>query len=817
MNISIDWIKDFVSLPQELSDKEISERITLGVCEVEGWERTGAMLSKVTVAEVTATQPHPDADKLKLATVNLGDGEATVVCGAPNCTAGIKVPYAALGTSFPGGFTLEPKKIRGVLSEGMLCAEDELGLSEDHEGLMILPSNAPVGKTLADALPEMVNDLVLDIDNKSLTHRPDLWGHYGMAREFAAVFHVPYQDKMNAEWMESMKAIIAQGASEEAPVTLEVDADSANRGFLALAVDGIEVGESPAWMQRRLNAAGMRPINSIVDVSNYAMLETGIPNHIFDRSTVRGGKIVVRRAGEEQSFTTLDGQERTMMASDTMVCDAQGPSAIAGIMGGLESSVTENTTGVLLEVANWEDASIRRTSTRLGLRTDASQRYEKCLDSQRLESALYRILELLRELNPQCRVVGSLQSANMPEPVELSIPTGPARISSILGRNVDEKEFTRILEALGFGVTSSDSSEGFTHHVSVPTWRSTKDVECEADIVEEIGRIIGFDNIDPVSPAHDIAALRLSSGKTMERQAQDFLVLRGRALEVMTYPLVGAALLKKASWPVLNENLVLANALSPDSDRMRPSLIPSLLSATAENRKTHERFRLFESGRSYAQLEGEAFSQDLYQLGVVFQDTKANPFVELADVAEELLSHLGLPARIVPMTPDADHPLVPASWPGRHPHEALDLQIMGRSRGVVFSLHPQVARSFKIKGRTAMAIVDLTELRSLPLKDKTSFRSLDRFPGSIFDLTVVTAAHEHAAKVVAAASKAKTKVLRNVEVLDVFTMESGEKALTLRVEFRDSAKTLDAEVIKAAEDAVIQALEKAGYPLRGQA
>jgi len=272
MYISVDWIKDFVDLPTDLSDRELSERITLGVCEVEGWERTGAMLSKVTVAAIKSVAQHPDADKLHLATVDLGDGgEATVVCGAPNCRAGIKVPYAALGTSFPGGFTLEPKKIRGVVSEGMLCSEEELGISDNHDGLMELSSDAPVGTTLAAALGDSpVDDLVLDIDNKSLTHRPDLWGHYGMAREFAAVFQRPYRDKFDAEWAGTLKAKIAEGEGEKPPVTIHVDKDSANRGFLGLSVDGIKIGESPVWMQRRLNTAGMRPINSVVDILRHA-------------------------------------------------------------------------------------------------------------------------------------------------------------------------------------------------------------------------------------------------------------------------------------------------------------------------------------------------------------------------------------------------------------------------------------------------------------------------------------------------------------------------------------------------------------------
>ena len=815
MKISAEWIQDFVELPDDIADRDLAERITLGVCEIEGYERRRSVLSDVTVASVTAVEPHPDADKLTLATVDLGAGRsATVVCGAPNCRTGIRVPYAPIGTTLPVGFTLEPKTIRGVRSEGMLCAEDELGLSDDHEGLMELPEDAPVGVTLAEALGRTeIDDLVLDVDNKSLTHRPDCWGHYGLAREFAAVFSKPFMDRFDSRWSDGLKARIAADGGE-APVTIHVDPDSANRGFLGLSVDGVRIGESPDWMQRRLEVAGMRPINSIVDISNYVMLETGIPNHIFDRTTIRGGRIVVRRAGREMEFTTLDEQTRRILPSDTMVCDAEAESAIAGIMGGLESSVAGNTDRIMIEVANWTDAEIRRTSTRLGLRTDASQRYEKSLDSCQLEKALLRIYELVVELNPEARAVGGIQADNMPEPTDLVIETSPSRVAAVLGEDVGEDRFTEILESLGFAVEVAPGASDRTHRIHVPTWRATKDVECEADIVEEIGRIIGYDAIRPESPAHDIEALRLSPAKVMFRRIQDYMVLRGRALQVMTYPMVGEALLDRADWPIRNENLVLANALTPEHNRMRPSMIPSLLAATAENRKEHDAFRLFETGRSYADLGGEAFSADLHQLGVVFLEPRVNPFGDLADVVEGLLDYLSLPGQLLPGDPAQDHPLVPASWSGSHPHEFLDLRIMGRSRGVVFSVHPQIARAFKIKGRAAVAVLDLTEVMNREAKDSRSFTPLDRFPGSVFDVTVVTPADRHAADVAAVVERLKITEIREVSVLDVFDLGDGTKALTLHLVFRDREKTLDAAVLKNREEAVVRALEEAGYPLR---
>ena len=963
MKVSLDWISDFVDLPKGLSDREIAEGLTLGLCEVEGLERPGAVFQSVVAAKITAVEKHPKADKLKLAAVDLGGGKSvTVVCGAPNCRAGITVPYAPVGTTLPGGLTLEPKTIRGILSEGMLCSEEELGLSAGpgdsgepispegpggRGGIMELPEGTPAGTRLSD-LPEIsgrrggpgaegesgaegigpgigpgaggpeaesgpgtegdnadawslgpggegpdtpaaADDLILDIDNKSLTHRPDCWGHYGLAREFAAIFSRPFRDRFSPEWAASLKERIsadggtAGGGGEgpvkseagsgsqrpggpagsgsgkgtpggvtegpgaagtgEAPVSVHVDPDSSNLGFLGLSINidpGVSAGVSPPWMRRRLAAAGMRPINAVVDISNYVMLETGIPNHIFDRAAIRGGRIVVRRAGADQDFITLDGQKRRLLASDTLVCDAERPLAAAGVMGGLESSVGADTTAIMVEAANWKDSEVRRTAARLGLRTDASQRYEKSLDSARLEICLLRIYELIRKISPGARAAGGIQRENMPEPPGLVIPTSPGRIAAVLGEEVGGERLEAILGALGFGldpIGAPSSGPGgasapkrprgdcrdFTHRVHVPTWRSTKDIECEADIAEEVGRIIGYDNITPESPSQGIAALRLSPAKTMFRRAQDYMVLRGRALEVMTYPLVGRALLEKAAWPALNENLVLANALTPAHDRMRPGMIPSLLEAAAENNKEHSAFRIFECGRAYADLGGEDYSREHHQIGIVFQELHANPFIPLADTVENLLPYLGLRGNLIPGDPARQHPLIPAAWPGTHPHEFLDIVIGKTSEGAVVSIHPQIARAFKLKGKTALAVIDLTNLTNLtdlggrsgaPAADRAPFIPPDRFPGSDFDLTVVMPSRTHAAEAVEAVRGMGKKEIRSVGVLDVFPLEEDRKALTLHIEFRDSEHTLDADFIKKTEGEIIAVLDGAGYPLR---
>ncbi len=804
MIISLDWIKDFVELP-ELSPREMGVRFTLSTCEVEGVEEANAHMEKVIVAEITKVEPHPEADKLRLVSFETGSGERRVVCGAPNVAPGMKVPFAPVGTTLPIGFTLEPKKIRGILSEGMLCAEDELGLGDGHEGLLELPSDAAVGVTLAQ-LMQIKHDVLLDIDNKSITHRPDLWGHYGMAREFAAAFGKPLAKPFDDAWIEKMRAFYNDSVP---PVTIEVQEDCACLGFLGLSVDNVEIKPSPVWMQQRLTACGMRPINNIVDISNYVMLEQGMPNHIFDRDTICGGKIIVRENGEDSIFITLDEVERKMIPSDTMVCDAEGPSSIGGIMGGLTSSVKDDTSRVFIEVANWKPERIRHTSTRLGLRTDASQRYEKSLDSHQLERTALRILELLQESCPQAKVVGPLVSDRLELSPPLVIDLTLARVNSILGTKLEQDEVIRILESLDYVIGPGDK----VLKVTVPSYRSTKDVEVDADLIEDIGRIYGYDKLVPVAPHNEVTAVSLSSARTMERSIMDFMVYRGRALEIYSYPLTGAKLLEQAGWNVLNEGLVLANALSPETDRMRPSLVPSLIEKAAFNQKFHSRFRLFELGRSYLESD-ENFSEERHQLGIIYHDRNGSPFMEVVNLMGDLLENLSLNARIQPPTAKFKNPLVASDWVGRHPNEFLDIMVMGKNCGFIGTVHPLMCRNFKIKGNLVMAVLDITDFMDRPVSDKTRYQPLPKFPGSTFDCTVVADTAAPVADVLAVLGKVKMKELVDTKIVDVYPLSETNKTVTLRSWLLDRDKTLTPDFLRSAEDRIVAELDKAGYPLK---
>lgn len=806
MLISIDWIKDFVELPDE-DPKKVGEKFTLGSAEVEDVVLSGDHLPKVKVAEIISFERHPEADKLNLVTFNFGDKEPKrVVCGAANVRVGLKTFFAPNGTTLPIGFTLEPKKIRGVMSDGMLCSEEELGLAESSEGIIELPTDTKVGMTLGEYYNQK-QDILLDVDNKSLTHRPDMWGHYGIAREFAAIFEKPLKRSFDKTWEDGLKG---RFNSEKSPIAPKVEKDSSCLAYYGLSVDNVTVGESPEWMKRRLRAVGLRPINNIVDISNYVMLELGIPLHIFDRDTIKDNTIHIKRVGKEDTFVTLDEQERKLIESDTVICDNEKPLVLAGIMGGLNSGVTEKTTKVFIEVANWKAAEVRRTSTRLGLRTDSSQRYEKTLDSKLCERTLLRTLELLLDFCPEAKVIGKAEydGENLSAIKELCIHTSAARITKVLGIEVPEEKVKKILESLDFKVEGNGDLK-----VTVPSFRATKDVEYEADIIEEIGRIIGYDNITPVSPKLDISPVRLSNVQVLHRQIKNYMTFQGKAFEVMTYPMIGEKHLKRASWKD-DQPLKILNSLSKDAEIMRNSLMPSLLEAAALNTKNFSEFRFFELGRSY-HSDSKQFSKDSSQLGIVFYDKEKNPFMDLVNTVDGLLNATNVPADLVEKHPKFKNNLVSEEWKGTHPFEFLNIRIMGRMNGVVLSIHPLLLRDYKIKGHLAVCLIDLSSFEEQRMKDQIKYKPLPKFPGSSFDWTVVADNDAPVGTVLDSLKKVKIKELQSTKVVDIFNMEGNKKAVTLRAHFLDPEKTLSTEFLTSAREQLMATLDKAGFPLKG--
>ncbi|MBU3916809.1 phenylalanine--tRNA ligase subunit beta, partial [bacterium] len=584
MKISLNWIKDFVEVDPGISSQELVKTITLSVCEVEGYEETGAHLKDVFVAKVKEIQPHPDAEKLSLVTVDYGNAEQRVVCGASNFDIGDKVVYAGEGTTLPGGFTIKKTVIRGVESCGMLCAEDELGFSDDHAGLMVLAKDIEVGITLDKIFPDQV-DLIMEIDNKSITHRPDLWGHYGFARELGTIYRLAVK-KLDFD----INSVTGLG---ERIINVEVQAGELVPRFCGLSVDNVKIVSSPLWIQHRLTRVGLRPINNIVDLTNFVMLELGQPMHAFDAEQIAGKKLIVRLADPGTKVMTLYQKEVSLGENDMTICDANGASVVAGVIGGLNSGVTENTGSIFLEAANWDPVGIRKTSTRIGLRTDACQRFEKSLDPEMSPLSIQRAVEIMYLTNPDLKIRGELVDIvnKKIDPITIEITT--EFISDRLGKKIDDEEIKEILSYLGFAV----KSEGTRLLVEVPSFRRTKDVSIKEDIVEEIGRIHGFNNIKPQAPKFPIDRPVFNLRNKFENKAKAVLC-ESNYHEVVNYPLTCQK--TEDVFGLKTDGIMkLQNPVSDHQNQMRTSLLPHLVQTISDNQKISFNFRLFEIGRTY--------------------------------------------------------------------------------------------------------------------------------------------------------------------------------------------------------------------------
>ncbi len=800
MYISIDWIKDYVDL-EGISKDDLVKKYTLGTAEIESVQESNKYLAEIKAVEITNIEKHPEADKLNLVTFRLSESDTfRVVCGATNVREGLKVPYAPIGVTLPGNFTLTPKKIRGVLSEGMLCSAQELGLPEENDGLLELPIDLEVGTSMSNFLGKK-SDIIFDIDNKSLTHRPDLWGHYGQAREFSALFEKP------------LKPYISKNANlkvtNEGPIKVRVDNNSCCIAYFGLTIEGVEVTDSPRWIKERLESAGINPKNSIVDISNYVMLDLGLPNHIFDADKIIGN-ISVHAIDSSCDFVSLDKETRKLIKGDTVVSDESGPLVIAGLIGGASTSVSDDTRRVFVEVATWKASSVRSTSTRLGLRTDSSQRFEKSLDPKLNFQAITKILEMIKELNPGAKVEGTLNydGLDLESIKELKIQTSFEKINKVLGTNLSESKILGIFKYLCFDVEQLDNSKNI--EVWVPSFRATKDIECEADLIEEIGRVTGYDNIKAVAPLSPIFPTKISSFKNLIRQTRSFLSNSMGAFEVFSYPLVGTSGEHPQSL-----DLELINFLSEDNRYMRDNLVNSIIDKVHVNAKHESKFNLFELGKVY-RSDKKSFSKETYSLVIAsygFEKDKS-PFLDLANNTESLLKFLSLPFSFEAKNTKFKNSSVDQTWNYLHPVEFLNIKLMGSLEGAIFSIHPLLLKKKKIKGSLSLAVLSLEKVeKRVPLK-KSKFIEISKFPRSVFDCSVITDKVTSVKELISICKQIKVSELESIKVVGTYMLDESTKSVTLRFSFHSNEKTIDSNRIKELENLVIENLEKNKFFLK---
>ena len=779
MKFSCNWIRDFVP-GLELAPQALERLITMKTAECEGVHPAGELLAGAVAARVESVEPIAGGHNVK-ATVDAGRyGRKTVVCGAPNCRPGVMTIYVPLGV----------KQVSGVLSDGMLASAAELEISKDHAGIVEITS--------PEQIPQADN--IIEIDNKSITHRPDLWGHFGMAREVAAITGLKLHDTVPHHLVPAVGG----------PVAIEIPDFGLCPRYSALVFDNVTIQPSPLWLQARLTAIGLNTRNNIVDLTNFIMAEMAQPLHAFDRAKLVGNTIAARPAREGERIRALNDEEYSLSPANLVIADQSGPIAIAGVIGGAGSAILNSTTSIVLESANFQAASIRKTSSALKLRTDASVRYEKAQDPKTTFRALARALELLPLVCPGIRLVGGLCTAGVEQkplpPIQLELDV----LDRKLGRTIESAEVRRILQSLEFTVQDSGPR---VFSVGVPTWRATKDVSMADDLVEEVGRMVGYDSITPAPPLVPCAPMPDPPQREFLRRVRRSVAAQGYT-EVSNYSFISEAEASRFGFQP-DQQLRVLNPIAAGHELMRSSLLPGIHRNISENAKHFDQFRIFEIGREIHPRQihpgeihpGNAAQPEerIHLVLAIFakpdgaKDDGRAGLQELKRVAEAIVPGLNV-------RPSTE----PAIW--EHPKRCADIIWNGVAIGRLSELHPGLVEA----GRAAVLDLDLTLVEAHPLP-AIRYQTVHRFPSSAFDVSVVTPARELAADLEVRIRELAGALTERVEYIREYQgspLPEGMKSVSFRVEVVADDKTLSSTEISAVRDRIIEGLKLSGYGLR---
>jgi phenylalanyl-tRNA synthetase beta chain len=796
MLISWNWMTDFVDLAG-IDPEEAAARLTLAGLEVAGITTLcPPELKKVVSARITELVPHPEADKLSLCTVTDGENELKIVCGARNMKAGDLVALAPVGTRLPNGMTIKKARIRGITSVGMLCSAAELGFEEESAGIMVLPEDLPLGQPVIELLK--LQDTILEFE--ITPNRGDCLSVIGVARELAAIYRRTFR-------LPEVKPRAGEKAVGDLATIEIVDADLCPR-YVGRVVEDIELGESPLWLKTRLKAAGVRAISNVVDITNYVMLETGQPLHAFDLDLLADRRIVVRRAGSDTSFTTLDGIERKIDSETLMICDGRGPVAIAGIMGGLNSEINDQTRNVLIESAFFAPSSIRRSSQRLNLSTEASYRFERGVDPAATARAAARAAELLAELASGRVASGALDIC--PDPgiqTRSEILFRPSRSNSLLGLELDEAEIVDIFDRLEIAV-KEQTPAGLT--VRPPAWRF--DLEREVDLIEEVARLYGYDRV-PVSELKISAAEVLDAPQTVHLRRLRAAMINYGYYEAVNYSFIDPEAVKLLGFSPESryyDFVHLKNPISSEMAVMRTTLLPGLLANLGDNLRVNVKdVRLFEIGRGFFRIADEKQPrEELFLAGVAcgrrerehFSGADAKiDFFDLKGLVEELAATLGLELGFAPGG------YGDCLTPGQSATVSLGDQVIG----ALGRLHHRVAEAFDYDQEVYLFELALEPLLARAAEQKVSYRGLARYPAIYRDLAFLVDRSVPAVELLDFLRR-QHKLIVNVEVFDVFQGESlpaGKKSLAFRLTFQDMNKTLTDKKVNAIITKLIKGIE----------
>ncbi|UCD59011.1 MAG: phenylalanine--tRNA ligase subunit beta [Candidatus Hydrogenedentota bacterium] len=794
MLVSLNWLKELVHTDVALS--ELANMLTMAGIEVEGVENIKPDFEKVDVGRILRVSRHPNADKLVLCNVDVGKPHPLrIVCGASNMKEGDKVPVALVGAQLAGGSKVKKTKIRGEVSEGMLCSERELGLGDDHSGIMILPPDAPVGKSFEEALG--LSDIVVELG--ITPNRPDCLSMLGVAREVAAITGARVQPP-HIEVQES-------GPDINSLTSITIEDDIACPRYAARIVSGVKTGPSPTWMQQRLLKAGLRPLNNVVDVTNYVLIELGHPLHAFDYDKLDEHRIVVRRARRGESVVTLDGENRTLSEQMLVIADAESPVAVAGVMGGANSEVTDQTTNVLIESAYFDPMSIRRTSKALDLSTEASYRFERGTDHEMVTLALDRAAALMAELAGGRTARGRIDCFPRSfAPVDLRLRHG--RVKKILGIEIPSDTAVSILASLGFEIVS-DGADAV--QVRAPSYRP--DVKAEIDLIEEVARIYGYENVVATYPRDNTVMKRGVQTRSYEDECKTVFKSCGFS-EIITLSFGLPADMVDFSDCKRDPRLrpiSMKNPLTEDASVLRTTLIPGLLQTVRVNINAgNKEMKVFETGKVYWPAAEQVLPEERtfvcaattgLSRPMSWRDHPAEvDFFEAKGVAETLLQSLGYTA------PEATK----ESRQGFHPGACADIVVHGETVGTVGEIHPDLLQKYGIGQKVCVIEIDLSALESLPPAEHR-YEKISRFPYSDRDLAVVVDEHVEAAALASVIATAGGKILRRILLFDVYRGEQvgeGRKSLAFSLRFQSNERTLTDQEITGTCNRIVERLEE---------
>ena len=785
MFLSMNWIKDFVDL-SGLDELDLINRFSLSTAEVENdIQFKGSDLSGIVVAEIKSVENHPESKKLHLLKVDIGaDILVDVVCGAPNVRVGMKTAFAKVGARIVG-IEIAPRPLAGQMSFGMCCSEKEIGISDDHSGIMEITDDVENGTDLKEIYA--IDDIIFEVDNKSLTNRPDLWSHYGIAREFAAIAERPLKALDFAD-------LSAYDGLPKVDMKIE---DPLCYRYSCLQFENISRNVSPVNMRIRLFYCGMRAINFLADMTNYLMLEMGQPMHAFDSRKVEN--IRIKRFDHDFTFQTLDGVERRIDPETLMICNGDIPVAIAGIMGGLDSEIVEDTHTLTLESATFDAASIRKSTVRLSHRTDSSMRYEKSLDPELTAAAIARFVYLLKQYDGGVEVVSSLTDDYAYHYPTVRLSFDKAYVDKYTGIEIDNDTIVSTLQRLGFEVSCRNDE----FEVLVPSWRATKDVTIKADIIEEITRIYGYDNFEIHTANAPLFPTRPEPVKKDEDNVKDILVKHFNLHELHSYVWNYADELKELG--IANEGVIkLMNASNPNIETIRRTMIPTQLCQVRSNLGYAPSFGIFEVGRVVTGMTDDDLCIEEKHLGVTLYQKGGQlreQYFEMKAIIETLVDELKhKTVSFEKLEPEFDF---------EHPVNLNAVIVDGSVIGKIGMIHPSVMKKLDKRATVVFAEIDMDRFAAIG-NDSIQYEEPSKFPGIEIDLSFLTAVF---APILEAIKKAACELIKKIDVIDIY--EDGENSsIAVRLTFGDNTRTLTREEVTAVTDKIVADLEDKGIKLK---